>query len=189
MAVFSEFIDIFDEAFAVNGIILLAESCLIYLFVVLLHTLMRCCKSLKSSKKHVAESNIKNEYKYGDAHVNKEDQRNLEKYFYDYLYNTYWASKHERLPQSNDRKLNVSNLKPVLRVTKTERKIHCVYSKKTLWNLAFSERLEDGNNEKFGFIFKGLKSWCVEETQGRFANVMQDLLEFRQVNSLQTTSN
>lgn len=96
--------------------------------------------------------------------------------FINYLNRAYW--KHTAHPVANE--YTRDNLKPVMRLSKSRRKIHIVYSKNTLMKLAFSSNLNRGVNERFAFIFKGLKSWSVDETRGRFSDVMQDLLEFRQ---------
>lgn len=104
-----------------------------------------------------------------------------EEIIYRYLYKTYWYTKY---PEKNPRKrskITEKDFRPTLRHYNVDRDIQIIYSRQTVWRLAFSEKLELGANEKFAYVFKGLKSWSTEETQGRFANVTDDLLEFRQV--------
>ena len=129
-----------------------------------------------SEKTHVP---CANENKYG-SEKDKEYRYHLQQTLYSYLHKNYWKAKHE-FNSPKTRELTEHDLKPVLRIYDKERKIHIIYSKKTIWDLAFSEKVESGASEKFAFIFKGLKSWSVEETKGRFDNVLNDLFQFRQV--------
>ena len=129
-----------------------------------------------SEKTHVP---CANENKYG-SEKNKEYGYHLQQTLYSYLHNKYWKVKHE-FSSPKAKELTEDDLKPVLRIYDKERKIHIIYSKKTVWDLAFSEKVESGASEKFAFIFKGLKPWSVEETKGRFDNVLDDLFQFRQV--------
>ena len=164
--------DLFDGTYFSTAIFLILESFVLYFIAKLFNKFVTF---IFRKKNHVVVDNNK----YGDA-IERELRKTQEQILYDYLHETYWKQKYKD-KISYKEKLSVDDLKPVLRISKSDRKIHIVYSKKSLWKLAFSEKLEAGANEKFGFIFKGLKSWCIEETRGRFANVMQDLLEFRQV--------
>lgn len=104
-----------------------------------------------------------------------------EEIIYRYLYRTYWFTKYPKKNPRKRSKITEKDFRPTLRHYNKDRDIQIIYSRQTVWRLAFSEKLELGANEKFAYVFKGLKSWSSEETQGRFANVTADLLEFRQV--------
>jgi len=176
-----DFIEILsDDTYLSNNIIILVLSIVIYLLFWLFHSLTNC---FSAHAKHVASEEIVNKYGGISEDNTVDPEKGLlsdEAIVYDYLHKTYWSKKYKTL-HPRKQKITETSFRPTLRHFNKQRDIHIIYSKKTLWRLAFSEKLESGLNEKFAFIFKGLKSWSVEETQGRFSDVMEDLLEFRQV--------
>lgn len=165
-----------DDTYQVTNVIITLECFLLYLVCWLLWQLTKCFRAYAY---HVVEE-TKSEINKIKTPLDKTPSD--EAIVYRYLHKTYWEKrKHQRsLTRSSD-EITESDFRPVLRIYDKDRNIHIIYSRKTVWKLAFSESLESGHNEKFGFVFKGLKSWSSEETQGRFANVMQDLFELRQV--------
>lgn len=165
-----------DDTYLTTNIIIAVGSLILYLLCLLLWKLTDCCKTFAGR----VVIDAKSESKY-DVARSENPALSDEAIVYRYLYKTYWKKcKHHPRP-SKTSEIFETDFKPVLRIYDHDRNIHIIYSRKTVWKLAFSEKLESGRNEKFGFVFKGLKSWSAEETQGRFANVMQDLFELRQV--------
>ena len=174
------FVDFFDQSFICTTFILFLISCILFIMVYLPTLFVKKLFIEKSNENQTHVGRSQNVNKYG-AHFT--DEETSKKLIYDYLYDKYWKKRYEYAPPRR-KEISAQDLRPVLRITDTERRIHVVYSKSTLWELVFSEKLECGVREKFGFVFKGLKSWSLQETQGRFSDVTEDLLKFRQVRIL-----
>lgn len=183
---FEELLEILysDDTYFCNNVSLVILSVVIYVLFWFFRLLTRC---FSTHAKHVVTEEK-------DASTSCDDNNSQEltktkslgeptdeEIIYRYLYKTYWFTKY---PEKNARKrskITEKDFRPTLRHYNVDRDIQIIYSRKTVWRLAFSEKLELGANEKFAYVFKGLKSWSADETQGRFANVTDDLLEFRQV--------
>ena len=165
-----------DDTYFCNNVSLTALSVAIYVLFWLFRSLTRC---FSTHAKHVVAKE-----KDAGTSCGEEPEAEVtdEEIIYRYLYKNYWFTKY---PEKNPRKrskISEKDFRPALRHYNIDRDIQIIYSRQTVWRLAFSEKLELGANEKFAYIFKGLKSWSTEETQGRFANITDDLLKFRQVN-------
>ena len=156
-----------------TNLIVLIECFVIYFLFWLWYKLHDCCRK---RAKHVVEEIIQDKDGVESSDINTLSDEAI---VYNFLHQNYWCKKFPE--RSKKKKISEKDFRPTMRHFDKDRDIYIVYSKKTVWRLAFSENLESGLKEKFAFVFKGLRSWSVQETQGRFANVMQDLLEFRQV--------
>lgn len=173
-----------DDTYFCNNVSLVVLSIVIYLLFLLFRLLTRC---FSAHAKHVVQKEKDGGTSYEKRPTKSPPSGEFtdEQIIYDYLYRTYWFKKY---PEKNPRKRKITekDFRPALRHYDTDRDIQIVYSRQTVWRLAFSEKLELGAKENFAYVFKGLKSWSSEETQGRFANVTADLLQFRQVISYVT---
>lgn len=102
---------------------------------------------------------------------------------YRYLYRNYWNKKHRELESLLPGDLSYRDFKQVHRVTHTSPPILVIYSKKSVWELSLSERVEQGHKEQFSFFMRGPESASNKERIMKLNYVVDDLIRFRKVNT------
>ena len=113
-----------------------------------------------------------------------EDLLSPEQLLYRYLHKRYWGERGKHCEDRLPGVITCKDFKQVCRVTRTSPPMLLIYSKKSVWELGLSDRVEQGYKEQFSFVMRGPESSSNEMQTIKMQYAVNDLIEFRQVHSL-----